>query len=91
MDNNPHLRVPALRSKKNGRSAHLERFVKLIMNRFTSSGTEADDLEDGDLFIINDCGRPGNRPCFLSAFINSQGGVITRKTHRELRVHALFA
>ena len=58
MDNNPHVRVPSLRSKKNGRSAHLDRFIKLIMNRFSSVGVEVDDIDEGDIFIINDCGRP---------------------------------
>lgn len=65
----PHLRVPPLRSK----GQHLQRFLRLVMQRAENS----DDLDDTDIFTINDAGRSGNKSVILGAFLNSNGQAFT--------------
>ena len=57
----PWCRVPPLRE----RGGHLERFVRLILQRFPSYQEE---LHPQDVYIVNDSGRAGNRSAILKAF-----------------------
>lgn len=61
----PHLRVPPLRSK----GQHLQRFLRLVMRRTENQ----DDLDDADIYTINDAGRSGNKSVILGSFLNSLG------------------
>ncbi len=61
----PHLRTPPLRSK----GAHLTRFLRVAMNRTETP----EDLDETDVYIVNDAGRSGNKSAILNAFTNSAG------------------
>ena len=67
----PHLRTPPLRSKGD----HLKRFLRLMMQRRDSP----DDLDDGDVYVLNDAGRAGNKSVLLNAFTNSAGQVQSQR------------
>lgn len=64
----PHLRTPPLRAK----SGHLHRFLRLVMARTETP----DDVDDGDVYVVNDAGRPGNKSEILKAFQTSTGQVV---------------
>ena len=73
----PHLRIPALRSK----GAHIQRFHKLVIAR-TETPTE---LADGDIYVVNDAGRGGNKSLLMNSFISmSTGSVIAKKAIRPI-------
>ena len=57
----PHLRAPPLCA----RGEHLRSFVQNAMLR---SGKANCEIDHKDIFVINDCGREGNRTALLNAF-----------------------
>ena len=63
----PHLRVPPLRNK----GQHLQRFLNIVMSRVETQ----DDLDEGDMYAINDAGRHGNKTQILNAFTNKENQV----------------
>jgi hypothetical protein len=73
----PHLRTPPLRAK----GQHLQRFLSLCIRR---GNPDADELEDNDVFIINDAGRGGNKTLILNAFLNHTGQVTGQCTVRSI-------
>lgn len=56
----PHLRIPGLRN----RGKHMARFLSLCQTRRDASG----ELEAGDIYILNDCGKEGNHSKLLGSF-----------------------
>ena len=52
----PHLRLPPLRDSGN----HLKRAMSLRL-RASSTGSEAEEIHDRDLYFIPDAGKEGNR------------------------------
>jgi hypothetical protein len=78
----PHLRIPPLRNK----GKHLERFLKLCLGRVAGPGGTYDELEDGDVYVINDAGRTGNKASIANSFHNSRGHVSHRYHHPICKV-----
>ena len=78
----PHLRVPPLRN----RGEHLRTFVQNCMMRHG----KACEIDRNDVYVINDCGREGNRGLLLSAFQvppeagAKKGTAITAKVVRNM-------
>ena len=72
----PHLRTPPLREK----GKHLERFIKLCLMRTTTPA----DLDDSDIYVLSDAGRPGNKMVLLNSFVDASGKVISKKSVRPV-------
>ena len=64
----PHLRTPPMRAK----GQHIQRFLSLCIQR-----ANPDELEENDVYIVNDAGRAGNKTMIMHAFHNSAGQVTT--------------
>ena len=64
----PHLRPPPMRAK----GQHIQRFLSLCIQR-----ANPDELEENDVYIVNDAGRAGNKTMIMNAFHNSAGQVTT--------------
>ena len=73
----PWCRVPPLRE----RGAHLERFIRLVLQRFPNYQEE---LHPRDVYIVNDAGRAGNRNAILKAF-TLPGNDLEAKTTIQLK------
>eukprot|EP00435_Cladocopium_sp_Y103_P011683 s227_g3.t1 len=80
----PRLRRPPLRNKKGSHAGHLEKCMQTVLGRH---GAQWDDLAEGDIYMINDSSRPGNRPCFLNAMVASNGKVISSKSSKLIYLH----
>ena len=63
----PHLRTPPMRSK----GEHLKKFIRMAMNRTEMT----DDLDESDVYVVNDAGRSGNKTVILNSFTNAAGHV----------------
>ena len=72
----PTIRTPPLRNK----GGHLSRFIRLVMSR--GGDSSADDLTEGDVYVINDVGKQGNKSTIINAFTNKKGEVVP--THSKI-------
>ena len=79
----PTIRTPPLRNK----GAHMSRFIRLVMSR--GGDAFGDDLMEGDVYVINDVGKQGNKSTIINAFTNKKGEVAS--THSKIRFAVVVA
>ena len=68
----PHLRTPPLRA----RGQHLARLVGIALKR-----RDCEEIYPGDLYVLNDAGKAGNKSVLMSAFVKTDGSAMKRCTN----------